>query len=219
MLKAMCSLVLLMGLVAQSCYAAENIISDDGREIRIKNDGTWEYRSDDKFATLEDGRRIRLKADGSWLATEDRVIVKELIYREELLEVTVDKLVFEINRKKGHKGDKIKTQTVFYLDVALSAEAQEPQSINQSSLNNFQLEDSNGRQYPILMARADAESIAPGELKKMVVRADGMPHWAGKTLMLNIHKSVFGSRRDIELSKSMDFARRQQVKDFKYDHD
>ena len=40
--------------------ADETALSDDGREVRLMNDGTWEYVSDDRCATSEDGKRVRL---------------------------------------------------------------------------------------------------------------------------------------------------------------
>lgn len=57
--------------VSALCCADEIVLSDDGREVRIKQDGSWEFVSDDRFATTRDGERVRLKFDGSWERIED----------------------------------------------------------------------------------------------------------------------------------------------------
>ena len=41
-------------------------MTDAGREVLLRDDGSWEYLSDDRFGTLKDGSRARLKSDGSW---------------------------------------------------------------------------------------------------------------------------------------------------------
>jgi|SaaInlStandDraft_1057018.scaffolds.fasta_scaffold120189_2 hypothetical protein len=49
-----------------NAIAAEDVVSDDGREVRLNEDGTWSLLSRDRFATTPDGRRIRLMTDGRW---------------------------------------------------------------------------------------------------------------------------------------------------------
>ena len=64
-MKAGC--LFLLALLSGSIFADDNIVlSDDGREVRLNADGSWEYLSEDRFATTESGTRIRLREDGQW---------------------------------------------------------------------------------------------------------------------------------------------------------
>ncbi len=47
-------------------FAAQVVISDDGREVLLKDNGTWEFRSNDRYANTPDGRRVRLKENNTW---------------------------------------------------------------------------------------------------------------------------------------------------------
>ena len=47
-------------------FGEQTILTDAGREVLLRDDGSWEYLSDDRFGTLSDGSRVRLKLDGSW---------------------------------------------------------------------------------------------------------------------------------------------------------
>ena len=60
------ALLFLALLTANTLYADQKITSDDGREVLLNDDGSWQYRSSDRFATTSDGRRVRLKEDGRW---------------------------------------------------------------------------------------------------------------------------------------------------------
>ena len=64
--------LLVTGCLAAFHVNAEKVgLSDDGREVRLAEDGTWEYVSDDRYATLPDGQRVLLKSDGTWENAED----------------------------------------------------------------------------------------------------------------------------------------------------
>ena len=61
----------MFGLLSQHATADTVVLSDDGREVKLNDDGSWEFVSEDRFATTEDGERIRLRADGRWEPVND----------------------------------------------------------------------------------------------------------------------------------------------------
>jgi hypothetical protein len=83
--------------------APQEGISDDGREVILKQDGTWEYRSSDRFASTEDGRRVRLKADGSWHYVGNALLASKQQLRTTDLNIKLSKVVIESLEKKSIK--------------------------------------------------------------------------------------------------------------------
>ena len=65
--------VQMAGLLSLPGFGDQRILTDAGREVLLRDDGTWEYLSDDRFGTLKDGSRARLQSDGSWEIVEDEV--------------------------------------------------------------------------------------------------------------------------------------------------
>jgi hypothetical protein len=55
-----------LSLCSHLLHADQEVTTDDGREVLLKEDGSWTFRSTDRFANTVDGQRIRLKQDGSW---------------------------------------------------------------------------------------------------------------------------------------------------------
>ena len=60
------SLVILMTTIASVIGAEERLVTDDGREVLVHEDGSWEFILVDRYATAPDGQRILLQADGNW---------------------------------------------------------------------------------------------------------------------------------------------------------
>ena len=49
----------LVFLLSLPGLADQRILTDAGREVLLKDDGSWTYLSDDRFGTLKDGSRAR----------------------------------------------------------------------------------------------------------------------------------------------------------------
>ena len=102
---------------------AEQVVNIDGREILLKDDGTWAYASSDRFADTKDGQRVRLKQDGSWQYVGNAPLTSKQQVRTTELDLKLQKVVIETNEKKVQKNTRVRTQTVFYVGLGYSAQA------------------------------------------------------------------------------------------------
>ncbi|MDA0978867.1 MAG: hypothetical protein O3B72_09935 [Proteobacteria bacterium] len=187
-------------------------LSDDGREIRLNPDGTWEYESQDRYATLPSGERIRLKADGRWeTVAADSAWAAPLVSattaagRQDIsrvssqLTLVLGDFVIETVRSTQHKNTRVKSQMLIEIrseGTVSGSPSIEPQSIS--------LQDSRGRSYEIL-AIAWRDNV-------LMIRADDAPRWWGvKYFQLTLPGGAFGSAGDIQLVKNMSEVVREEV--------
>lgn len=204
------SLAVCLGMTP-AAFAADRIATgDDGREIRLNNDGSWDYLSTDRFATSADGTRVRLKENGRWEFIGNAPSVSAESVRTEALAVTLSDLVTEFNKQKVGKNTRYNSQTTFYLSVKVSAygEAVTPRLAHH---NLFKVTDSHGHVYPIIEVTPQLKQLQPGEEYSIAVRADGSP--AGqfatgiKFLYLEIDPAVFGSDDKLKFTRRADEAK------------
>ena len=167
------TLLLLTG--GNTVSADQQVITDDGREVLLKEDGHWEYRSTDRFANTEDGRRARLKEDGSWSYTGNAPLKSKAQVRTTDLDIKLQKVVIETRKKKTQKSSRIKTQTVFYVQLNSSAQAKTDISIKDSDISLVEVKDNNGKSYPVLSIRSDNPDLQPGTKSTLEVRTDKSP--------------------------------------------
>jgi uncharacterized cupredoxin-like copper-binding protein len=223
--NTLCVSLFCLCFVTTLSHGAENIISDDGREIRLNDDGSWEYLSADRFATSASGKRVRLMESGQWELTGELAlptathVAKDVKVGvgEQAMEVQLARLSVETKRGKkseSHKSTSKKTQTVFTLNLSLekSAKAVQRLSVNE---RDFKVEDSGGREYDVISVTPEQLSILPGEEASIVVRVDGSPHWfTTKAMSIVIDKSALDSDKDVELTKAMSDAKKLTVDEF-----
>ena len=215
-------LLLLLCLLPGSLFAAEEIIADDGREVQLNDDGSWSYTSTDRFATSAAGKRIRLKADGSWVYTGDETAVGlQLIsdrkyVAEQFLQVSLRELVLDTARGKkseSHKNSPKQTQMVFYLSIHMDQKAKGSVDIGFNTAD-FSVQDSDGRNYPVILVVPATATLQPGGETEVIVRADGSPHWwTTKSMSLTLAKSVFSSQQELVLTRSMATVKKRKVDD------
>lgn len=203
---AIIALSLLAG--SNSVSANQQIITDDGREVLLKEDGHWEYRSTDRFANTEDGRRVRLKADGSWSYTGNAPLKSKAQVRTSDLDIKLQKVVVESYKKKTQKSRRTKTQTVFYVQLNNSPRAKTNISIKDSDISMIEVKDNNGKSYPVLSIKPDNSSLQPGTETTLIVRAEKSPSIWGNVKSMDIHfkAGIFGIQTPITLSqRTIDF--------------
>lgn len=189
-------------------YADQSVLSDDGREVRLLKDGTWEYVSNDRFATSEDGKRIRLQADGRWVEIKDdrnwiAVPAQALLHSRDVaseggFDVELSEIRIESIRTKKKKNSRLRSQMVATLKIS---------SATDSSLaldaSAFSLSDSRGRSYPLVALAPGNLSLTPGVTDTVTIIVDGSPRWWGiKFLRLQIAAGILG-QAGVELTKSM----------------
>jgi hypothetical protein len=196
--------------------ADQQVITDDGREVLLKQDGTWEFRSSDRFANTVDGQRVRLKQDGSWEYVGNAPLVTSSQVRTIELDVELQQVVIERHEQKAQKNKRVSSQTVFYVDVSLSPRARNNISISQDDIALVKVRDNKGNNYPVLSIKSGTSLLEPDMRTTMVVRADGSPKWWKniKTLLITFHPGMFGTAEPMTLSQRVSDIEKKDVDGF-----
>jgi hypothetical protein len=186
--------------------ADREVITDDGREVLIKDDGTWMFRSTDRFANTADGQRVRLREDGSWQYVGNAPMVSTDQVKTTELGITLDKTVIERHEIKVQKNKRVKTQTVFYLYMELSPLAGSAIAFNDNDASSIEVADNKGEIYPVLKTQADVKLLTPGARTRLMVRVDGSPSWLdnAKSMEIAFRPGIFGIQTPIKLSQKID---------------
>ena len=214
------SLIILLSLTLLSVDTAlsadREVITDDGREVLLKEDGTWEFRSTDRFANTEDGHRVRLKEDGSWQYMGNAPMVSKQQVKTTLLDIELQKVVVETHEQKVQKNTRVKSQTVFYLNLALSPLATSNLDLNKDAISLISVTDSDSRNYPVLSLQPGTASLPPDAETTIVVRVDGSPQWWKKVKWIEIEfkPDIFGIDKPVALSKRADDIDKKKVDGF-----
>jgi hypothetical protein len=201
--------------LSQLAIADRNAIGDDGREIRLKENGSWEYISNDRFATSEDGTRVRLKEDGSWEFIGNAPMKTEEQVRTENLDLTLDRVITEfVKEKSGPKSYQYKSQTVFYLDLDVSSYGDKVQS----KLDQFDLitaVDDKNTEYPVIAVSPSETLFETGKKYKLAIRVDGSPSgsivWGARKLYLKLDKAVIGNNSELSFMIRTNEIKKAQV--------
>ena len=180
------------------------VVSVGGREVILSNDGTWKYRSTDRYVTTKDGIQVRLKADGVWQTMGNAPLTSKQQVRTSELDIKLKKVVIETYKKKVLKNTSVKTQTVFYLQFNYSPQAKTSLSINNSDISLIEVKDNNGKNYPVLSIIPGAQQLQPSTETTIVVRAEKSPSiWDDVKSMQIVFKSgLFGIETPITLSQA-----------------
>lgn len=192
------------------------VITDDGREVLLNEDGSWEFRSTDRFATTEDGLRIRLKEDGSWQYVGNAPLTSKEEVRTTELDIKLQKVVIERHEKKVKKNKRVKTQTVFYLDLGLSSLAKRDISITKNDVSLIRVTDNEGKSYPVLSIQPSPAVLTPGSDTAFTIRVDGSPKWWKniKSLDIVFTPGIFGIQAPVTFSRSVDDMDKKDVDGF-----
>jgi hypothetical protein len=205
--------------VSSGSHASEvdqSLITDDGREVLLNRDGTWKYLSTDRFVDTKDGQRVRLKEDGSWSYIGNAPITTDKQVRTTDLDIRLQKVVIETHKKKVQKNSKIKTQTVFYVNLAYSPRAKNNITIKESDMNLVEVKDNNGKRYPVLSIKPVNTQIKPDTETTIIIRAKKSPLvWDSvKTMDVIFKKEMFGLKSPVTLSQRTDDFEEKNVDGF-----
>ena len=117
-------------LLSSPGLADQRILTDAGREVLLKDDGTWTYLSDDRFGTLKDGSRARLQSDGSWEIVEDEVGLisipaqalkrSEDTIRSDEIYLEISEITIENQRGKNRKNSTLRAQMLVEIKIETS---------------------------------------------------------------------------------------------------
>jgi len=202
-------------LVSTSVLADHQALADDGREVILKENGSWEFKTNDRLATSEDGTRVRLKGDGQWEFIGNAPVQTEQQVRTESLDIALDKIVTEFTKDKvNSKSSRYNAQTIFYLAVDVSSYGEQvTPSFADTSL--IVAKDNKGTEYPILRIDSDNKSWQPGTEQRIAIRVDGSPSssimWGSTKITLTIDKSVFGTQSNLSFTERTNEIKKKKV--------
>ena len=195
---------LLFLLLSTSLLATEQqVINVGGREVVLKADGQWEYRSTDRYANTVDGRRVRIKEDGSWSYTGNAILKSSNQVRTSNLDIQLNKVVIETVKKKTQKSTRIKTQTVFHLKLHNSAQSKGVINIQDSDSKQIEVSDNNGKVYPVLSIKAEKSRLEPDSETTLIVRTEKSPSIFDnvKSMKITFSTGLFGLQKPATLTQ------------------
>lgn len=192
------------------CFSAQaestTAIADDGREVILKENGEWEYVTEDLFATTPNGQRIRLKTNQRWQKVRDAdapayqpvaITTRQrdtASIDESNITVVLDQVQIENQRTDAGKNTRLRSNLVFYLELTGDVPELAP--------TDFIVQDNRGRDYPVFLVEAGTAPI--GGQPRWLVRAKGAPRWWGvKFFSLRINPGSLGNPEQLDLRKPM----------------
>lgn len=216
-------------LPATSIAEPKTAVADNGREVILKENGEWEYVSEDVFATTPDGQRIRLQPNQQWREVSDSqapvyqpvaitTVQSDLVRKSQAQlgegNITLDQIHIENQRETIGKNKRVRSNLVFYIEVSDTALLSDMSNI---PAQNLLVQDSRGKEYPVFSV---VEGVAPiGSQPRLIVRAKGAPRWWGvKFFSIQIGKGALGNAELIELRKPMQDVMRKEVSELPEDN-
>lgn len=172
-------------LISSPLLADQKVIRDDGREILLKDDGTWEFSSSDRFATTPDGERVRLKDDNTWEFTgkakappmAPAPVQPAPVYHPRPADIELSEVVVESYGDKMGQRKRTGSQTVFYIEVTVSNTAQQALNINATDKSRIRVDDSGGKHYDVISVSPQQAILKPGARQTLTIRVDDSPEW------------------------------------------
>jgi hypothetical protein len=194
----------------------QQVITDDGREVLLKEDGTWIFQSNDRFANTNDGRRVRLKDDGSWEYVGNAPMATASLVRTTGLEMKLEKVVVEKYEKKVQKNVRVRTRMVFYVNVDVSPLQKESIAIEQDNIAHIDVRDDAGKSYPVVSIQPSTAELEPDSKTVLEIRADGAPTVFSKAKIMQItfNPGMLNTSESISLSYRVDDFDEKKVSSF-----
>lgn len=190
-------MIILLSLLAVGVHSADKkLITDDGREVLLKDDGSWAFRSTDRFANTDDGRRVRLKPDGSWHYIKNTPIVSPAKSQAPSPVIKLEKVVIEKYERKALKNTRVKTRTVFYLKIEKTPPEKLAPGIKDSDISRIEVTDNNGKNYPVT-------AIKPGASGSIAVYSEKSPSILddAKSMEITLKAEIFGLKKPLTLTE------------------
>ena len=208
--------VLMLFMLGNVLAENQQVITDDGREVLLKEDGTWMFQSNDRFANTPDGRRVRLKENGSWEYVGNAPMVTPELVRTTDLELKLEKVVVEKYEKKVQKNVRLKTRMVFYVNVDVSPLHKGSIAIQQEYITHIDVKDDAGKAYPVLSIRPSPAQLESGSKTVLEIRADGAPtvFSKAKTMQIIFNPGMLDTKESISLSYRVNDFEEKKVSSF-----
>ena len=211
-------IVLTLLSIGDAHSADQEVITDDGREVLLKENGTWDFLSEDRFANTSDGQRVRLKHDGSGEYMGNAPLTSNTQVRTKALDIKLGSVVIETHEVKVQKNKRVDSQTVFYLNLELSPLAKEDVIISKNDISLIEVKDNKGRRYPVLSIQPSPETLEPGSMTTLSIRVDGSPQWWKnvKTMDIALKPELLGLQETTTLRQNVDDIVNKKVDGFEH---
>ncbi len=199
--------------------ASEVVISDDGRQIKLNADGTWQQLSQDRFATNAAGQRVRLHPDGTWSVAPGVAPAPSpgiptpvaALDREPVLFLSDASIVRRVIERSKSKHSETRMRFVLQVDNRTSEALAVPGDLTR----RLKATTSRGGNYEILSATPESRTIPAGESTSIEIWAKDSPRWFGiKFLSVEVAPDTLGNGVTRILSKRMDEVKRVEVDQF-----
>lgn len=213
-ITAILSIALLLGSAALP--ANQDGITDDGREVLLKEDGTWAFRSSDRYANTKDGDRVRLKSDNTWEYVGNAPLTSKEQVRTTILDIQLHKVIIEVHKEKVQKNVRKTTQTVFFLKVSVSPAANDNVTLSNSDLTRIMVRDDKGKNYTVISTTPSPLDLAPNSEQSIAIRAEGSPSiWDGaKSMALEFSPGILGIQESLTLHRNISDMEKKNVDGF-----
>lgn len=199
----MVAFICLTVFMAPFTRADETLLTDDGREVRLHDDGSWEFISNDRYANTPDGRRIRLRDNYTWEYLGNAPLATKKQFRTTTTDLRLVSMLIKATEEKVHKNKRVISRTYLALDISRSPLAEQPLHVDQRALEQLTLTDNKGRRYPAMFMKPRQITVAPGETQRLIIVFDDSPQWwsGAKSMSLSIEPGVFGNRKPVNLTE------------------
>lgn len=203
-------------------FAKDNIVILEGRQILLKDDGSWEYVSKDRYVNTRDGHQVILKDNGKWeyVKKHEIIDVAPLSRSDESPDMPgmqLQKAEQESIIKKQGKGASIKTQSVFFVDINIDSHAQTTFKLGNNDKNNITVTDDKNNQYKVLAIQPEI-SLKPGETGTIQIRVDGSPSILDRVtyMYVNFSPAINGISKKITIKAKWNDFIEKSVDEFNY---
>ncbi len=158
----------LLLISAYSHSASQKVITDDGREVLLNDNGSWHYTGDTALKPKE---------------------------KTQSPEIQLQKVVIEKYEKKALKNTRLKTRTVFYLQ--LKHPLQET-NIEDDDISRVEVKDNNGKNYPVLAIKLNTDN-------SLLVYAEKSPSIMddAKSMQIIFKSGIFDIKDPVTLSRKI----------------
>ena len=217
------------------CITEQRLVTSDGREVILNDDGTWEFASQDRYATTPDGQQIQIKTDGSWTVVESTpppaqtaqiadapipLVTKNdqptnLVGNIEVASVQLsDAFVEEYKEKAGAQSKNVRTYRYinFILDVSLATSDQDSIGLKNFSPDDFVVTDNGGKRYDVISIE-DTGISQPGRTAQLKVITNSAPSALSRVrdIALTISPNAFKTENTIVLNTNYRGLDRQNI--------
>ena len=177
------TLVLISSFVFSACIFAQSVVSKDGREIILNDDGTWEYAPEGILVETEDGRKARLKPDNTWQYLESTELQEQVVsgsnggsssnsrvrLKETFITSSGPKQTTIVKNKRSS------SSMTFVLEVTQGKNSQFSSQIKSLKPSSFRVTDDKNEKYDVAEIASNAEKLAAGRTTLLEVITTSAP--------------------------------------------